>query len=70
MTEESLQTLVVKVKATVNSRTMTTEVMNDVTNLAPLRPIKLITMKSRVVMPLPGNFTITDKNSRKQWRWV
>ena len=44
--------------------------MNDVTSLAPLSPINLLTMKSMVVMPPPGNFTTPDRYSRKQWRRV
>ena len=61
LTEQSLQTLVVEVEAIVNSRPLTTEVMNDATSLVPLSPINFLTMKSRVVMPLPGNFTTTDR---------
>ena len=68
LTEESLQTLVVEVEAIVNSRPLTAEVMNDVKSLAPLSPINLLTVKSRVVMPPPGNFTTPDRCSRKQWR--
>ena len=68
--EESLQTLVAEVEAIINSRPLTTEVMNDATSLAPLSPINLLTMKSRVVMPSPGNFTTPDRYSRKQWRRV
>ena len=70
LTEESLQTLVGKAEAIVNSRPLTTEVMNDATGLAPLSPINLLTMKSRVVMPSPGNFTTPDRYSKKQWRRV
>ena len=70
LTEESLQTVVVEVEAIVNSRLFTTEVVNDGTSLAPLSPINLLTMKSRVVMPSPGNFTTPDRYSRKQWRRV
>ena len=69
MTEESLQTLVVEVEAIVNSRPLTTEVMNDVTSLAPSSLINFLTMKSRVIS-LPGNFTTPDRYSRKQWRRV
>ena len=68
MTEESLQTLVVEVKAIVNSKPLPTDVMNDATSLAPLSPVNLLTMKSRVVMPPPGNFTTPDRYSKKQWR--
>ena len=67
LTEESLQTLVVEVEAIVNSRPLTTEVMNDVTSLAPSSLINFLTMKSRVIS-LPGNFTTPDRYSRKQWR--
>ena len=70
MTEESLQTVVVEVEAIVNSRLFTTEVVNDGTSLAPLSPINLLTMKSRVVMPPPGNFSTPDRYSKKQWRRV
>ena len=70
LTEESLQTLVGEAEAIVNSRPLTTEVINDATSLAPLSPINLLTMKSRVVMPPPGNFTTPDRYSKKQWRRV
>ena len=69
LTEESLQTLVVEVEAIVNSRPLTTEVMNDVASLAPSSLINFLTMKSRVIS-LPGNFTTPDRYSRKQWRRV
>ena len=68
--EEALQTLVVEVEVIVNSRPLTTEVMNDVTSLPPLSPINLLTMKSRVVMPPTESFTTPDRYSRKQWRRV
>ena len=70
LTEESLQTVVVEVEAIVNSRLFTTEVVNDGTSLARLSPINLLTMKSRVVMPPPGNFSTPDRYSKKQWRRV
>ena len=73
LTEESLQTLVVEVKVKVccNCQLKTTYSRgNDATSLAALSPINLLTMKSRVVMPSPGNFTTPDRYSRKQWRRV
>ena len=60
LSDESLQTLLVEVEAVVNSRPLTTDVMNDVTSLAPLSPINLLTLKSKVVMPPPGNFMSPD----------
>ena len=63
--DESLQTLLVEVEAIVNSRPLTTETINDVTSLIPLNPIKLLTMKLKIVMPPPGVFASPDKYCRK-----
>ena len=70
LTDESLQTLLTEVEAIVNSRPLTTDVINDVTSPVPLSSINLLTMKSRVVMPPPGVFTSADMYSRKHWRWM
>ena len=70
LTDESLQTLLTEVEAIVNSRPLTTDVINDVTSPVPLSPINLLTMKSRVVMPPPGVFTSADMYCRKHWRRV
>ena len=70
LSDESLQTLLVEVEAVVNSRPLTTDVMNDVTSLALLSPMNLLTLKSKVVMPPPGNFVSPDQYSRKHWRRV
>ena len=66
----SLQNLLVEVEAIVNSCPLTTHVLNDVTSLAPLSPVTLLTMKSKVVMPPPGHFTSPDQYCRKHWRRV
>ena len=60
LTDESLQTLLVEVKAVVNSHPLTTETINDVTSLIPLSPINLLTIKSKIVMPPPGIFVSPD----------
>ena len=70
LTDKSLQTLLTKVEAIVNSRPLTTDVINDDTSLVPLSPINLGTMKSRVVMPPPDIFTSADIYCRKHWRRV
>ena len=70
LSDKSLQTLLLKVEAVVNSRPWTTDVLNDVTSLAPLSPINLHTLKSKVVIPPPGNFVSPDQYSRKHWRRV
>ena len=70
LTDESSQTLLTEVEAIVNSRPLTTDVINDVTSAVPLSPINLLTTKSRVVMPQPGVFTSADMYCRKHWRRV
>ena len=65
-----MQTLVLEVEAIANSRPLTTEVINDARSLVPLNPTNRLTLKSRLVMPPPGNFTTPDKYSRKQLRRV
>ena len=42
--------------------------LNDVTSLAPLSPVDLLTMKSKIVMSPPGHFTSPDRYCRKHWR--
>ena len=60
LSDESLQNLLVEVEAIINSCPLTTDVLSDVTSLAPLSPVNLLTMKSKVVMPHPGHFTSPD----------
>ena len=54
---KSLQTLLTEVEAIFNSRLLTTDVANDVTSLLTLSSINLLKMKSRVVIPPPGDFS-------------
>ena len=54
---KSLLTLLAEVEAIVNSRLLTTDVANDVTSLLTLSSINLLRMKSRVVIPPPGDFS-------------
>ena len=68
LTDESLQIFLTEVEAIVNSRPLTTDVINDVTSLVPLSPINLLTMKSGVFMPPPDVFVSTDMYCRKHWR--
>ena len=60
LSDESLQTLLVEVEAIINSHPLTTDVLSDVTSLAPLSPVNLPTMKSKVVMQPPGHFISQD----------
>ena len=65
LTDESLQILLVEVEAIINSRPLTTDVFSDVTSLAPLSPVNLLTMTSKVVVPPPSHFTSPDRYCRK-----
>ena len=53
LNDESLWTFLAKVEAIVNTKPITSESLSDVHSPAPLCPMQLLTMKSRVVMPLP-----------------
>ena len=54
---KSLQTLLTEVEAIVNFRLLTTDFVNDVISLLTLSSINLLRMKSRVVIPPPGDFS-------------
>ena len=54
--DESSWTLLVEVGAIVNPSPLTTDLLCDTSSLYQLSPIKLLTMKSKAVMPLPGVF--------------
>lgn len=49
-TDNSLQSLLVEVKAFVNSCPLTTETTSDVTSTVPLSPINLLTLKSKIAV--------------------
>ena len=68
LNDEALHTLLIEVEATVNSRPMTNETINDVQSHVSLSPSNLVMMKSKVVMSPPGNFVTADAYYRKLWR--
>ena len=70
LSDESLQTLLVKIEAIINSCPLTTDVLNDVTILARLSLVNLLTMTSKIVMPPPGHFPSPGQYCRKHWRRV
>ena len=69
LTDESLRTLLTEVECIVNSRPITYESIND-NSLMPLSPMNLLSMKTKIGMPPPGNFKKEDMYCRKQWRRV
>ena len=62
--DESFRTLLTEVECIINSRPP------DPEDLDPLTPNHILTMKSRVVMPPPGNFQKADLYLRKRWKRV
>ncbi|KAA0712431.1 hypothetical protein E1301_Tti012968 [Triplophysa tibetana] len=66
----SLRTYLYEVMAIINSRPMTAHLLNDPTGPQPLTPNLLLTMKSSIILPPPGNFVKEDLYLRKRWRRV
>ncbi|XP_068704813.1 uncharacterized protein [Montipora foliosa] len=67
--DESFQTLMAEVECIINSRPLTTP-SSDPGDLDPLTPNHILTMKSKVVLPPPGNFQKEDVYLRKRWKRV
>ena len=68
--EELLLTLVTETEGILKSRPLTTETISDPTNDIPLSPSNILTMKSSVIMPPPGNFSRPDLYCHKRWHHV
>ncbi|XP_064639582.1 uncharacterized protein LOC135494836 [Lineus longissimus] len=68
--DEMLRTLMVEAEAIVNSRPLTCVDTNSPDTPEPLSPSQLLTIETRVIMPLPGNFQRNDIYCRRQWRRV
>ena len=68
--DEALRTLLTETEGILNSRPLTTDNLNDVNSLIGLSPINLLTMKGKVIVPPPGEFSSADTYSRKRWRRV
>ena len=66
--DESLRTLMVEAENIVNSRPLSVEKLSDPNSMEPITPNHLLTLKSNVVLPPPGNFSRPDFYSRKRWR--
>ena len=67
--EESLLTLAAETEGILNSRPLTVETIRETTCELPLAP-NILTMKSKVVMPTPGDFSRPDLYCWKRWHWV
>lgn len=64
--DESLRALFTEAENIINSRALANEDLSDAESRAPLTPNQLLTMKSSVVLPPPGNFQRPDLYCRKR----
>ena len=58
--DESLLTIMAEAEGIFNFRPLTVEVFNDPTSVQLLSPVNILTMKSKVVTPPPGEFSKPD----------
>lgn len=70
LNDESLRTLLCECMAIINSRPLTVDNLNDPMSLTPLTPNHLLTAKSKLILPPPGEFQRCDLYSQKHWRRV
>ena len=68
--EESLLTVMVETEGILNSRSLIVEMISDSTSELPLSPANILTMKSKLVLPPPGEFSKPDLYRRKRWRRI
>ncbi|XP_057694568.1 uncharacterized protein LOC130917316 isoform X2 [Corythoichthys intestinalis] len=64
----SLRTFMYETMAIVNSRPLTVECLNDPVGPEPLTPNHILTMKSTVITPPPGEFVKEDLYLQKRWK--
>ena len=64
---ESLRALLAETEAILNSRTLTVKTLGNVKNEQSLSPNNILTMKTKIVIPPPGEFIRADEFSRRRW---
>ena len=69
LSDESFRTLLAEAECIVNSRPLTVDNLDDPHSL-PISPSNILTMKTKVVLPPPGEFQRSDLYCRKRWRQV
>nr|XP_029136991.1 uncharacterized protein LOC114921292 [Labrus bergylta] len=68
--DSSLRTFFYEAMSIVNNRPLTTDTISDPKSVEPLTPNHLLTMKTSLPLPPPGNFVREDLYARKRWRRV
>ena len=67
--DESFRSVMTEVECIINSRPLTTP-SSDPGDLDPVTPNHILTMKSKVLLPPPGNFQKEGVYLRKRWKRV
>lgn len=62
--DESFRIFTCETVAIINSRPLTVDNLTDQNSLEPLTPNHLITLKSKIIVPHPGNFQREDLYTR------
>ena len=68
--DELLRTLMTEAESIVNSRPLSYCSMTNTNTVEPITPNQLLTLKTKVVLPLPGRFCEADLYARQRWRRV
>ena len=68
--EESLAKLMSETEGILNSRPVRTENISDPTSSLPLSPSNILTIKSKIILPPPGDFSRPDSYSCRRWRQI
>ncbi|XP_053376587.1 uncharacterized protein LOC128547590 [Mercenaria mercenaria] len=68
--DDSLRTFLYEAASIVNSCPLTVANVNDPLSVTPLTPNHLLTMKTTIILPPPGNFQTNDMNCKHRWRRV
>ncbi|XP_076869830.1 uncharacterized protein LOC143521148 [Brachyhypopomus gauderio] len=66
----TLRTFLYETMAIINSRPLSVEHLHDPNGPEPLTPNHILTMKSSIILPPPGQFCKEDLYLRKRWRRV
>ena len=70
LNDESLRMLLSEVMCIVNCRPLSVNDLYDSSSTEPLTHNHFLTMKTKIVLPPPGEFQQADVYSRKRWRRV
>ena len=74
LNDESIRTLMalttLNIELIITSRPLTVETISGSKSEIPLLPSNLLTMKTSVLMPPPGEFSKLDAYSKRRWRRV